>query len=108
IHPRSAVDETEATTQVERLKQTNVAQPAIGAVSTAMLGFLRELGVTAGLMAGHSFGELTALHAAGAFPTEPFLQLAFARGDAIISEGGPDLGTMAAVQADAATVRAAL
>ncbi|WP_432817446.1 SDR family NAD(P)-dependent oxidoreductase [Sulfitobacter sp. JB4-11] len=108
IFPRPAMDEAEAADQAERLKQTNVAQPAIGAVSTAMLGLLRGMGLDAGIMAGHSFGELTALHAAGSIPADPFLQLAFARGDAIISEGGPDLGTMAAVQADAAAVEQAL
>lgn len=108
IHPRPAMSESEAADQSEQLKQTNIAQPAIGAVSTAMLDLLREFGLDAGLVAGHSFGELTALHAAGGFSNDPFLQLAFARGDAIISEGGSDLGTMSAVQADAASVELAL
>ena len=99
IYPRPTLDEAEAADQAEALKRTDAAQPAIGAVSLAMLGLLDEFGLTPSAVAGHSFGEYSALHAAGAFDADTFLSLAHARGDAMIREGGDDLGTMAAVGA---------
>lgn len=59
-------------------------------------------------MAGHSFGELTALSAAGAMSDRDLWSLAHARGDAIIREGGKDLGTMTAVSASEARIREVL
>ncbi|MFN3146545.1 MAG: type I polyketide synthase [Paracoccaceae bacterium] len=106
--PRPTLDEAEAIAQAEALKATNVAQPAIGAVSAGMLDILRGLGLAAGQAAGHSFGEYTALHAAGAFDVDTLVSLAFARGDAIVRTGGDDLGAMIAVSADAAAVREAV
>lgn len=88
--------------------QTNVAQPAIGAVSCGILGLLRGMGAEAGAVAGHSFGELTALSAAGAMSDRDLWSLAHARGDAIIREGGKDLGTMTAVSASEARIREVL
>ncbi|MGV6849680.1 MAG: beta-ketoacyl synthase N-terminal-like domain-containing protein, partial [Marinibacterium sp.] len=108
IYPRPAADEDEARDQARALTQTNVAQPAIGAVSAGILGLLGGFGAKAGAVAGHSFGELTALAAAGAFDTGDLIDLAFARGDAIIREGGDDLGTMLAVTANEAQIRAVL
>ncbi|UCH72786.1 MAG: acyltransferase domain-containing protein, partial [Rhodospirillales bacterium] len=108
IYPRPTLDTQEAADQAAALKQTNVAQPAIGAVSHAVLNLLRSFGLDASAMTGHSFGEYTALCAAGAFDAQTLLDLAFARGDAIMATGGMDLGTMSAVNADEAAVRAAL
>ena len=45
--------------------QTDVAQPAVGAACVGMLRLLRNLGCEPDLVAGHSYGELVALHAAG-------------------------------------------
>ena len=49
----------------DALRDTRFAQPAIGAVSLGLLGILEDFGVRADLVGGHSFGELTALRAAG-------------------------------------------
>ncbi|WP_200276839.1 type I polyketide synthase, partial [Rhodovulum adriaticum] len=97
IYPRPALTEAERAEQAEALKRADCAQPAIGAVSVAMLSLLRGLGLQAGCHAGHSFGEYSALHAAGAFDADTLMTLAHARGDAMIREGGDDLGAMAAV-----------
>ncbi len=113
IHPAPTLDEGEAKAQAKALTQTDVAQPAIGAVSLGVLRVLRDLGIDAGAMVGHSYGEYTALHAAGTFDAETLLHLAHARGDAIVqsvkdSGGDADLGAMSAISGSAAAVRAAL
>ncbi|MDD9715198.1 SDR family NAD(P)-dependent oxidoreductase [Dinoroseobacter sp. PD6] len=108
IFPRPTLDPEERDAQIEALKRTDVAQPAIGAVSLALLNLVRSFGLEAHRMAGHSFGEYTALHAAGSFDAATLLGLAHARGDAIVQAGGDDLGTMAAVNAGPEAVRAAL
>ena len=47
------------------LSDTRCAQPAIGAVSLGLLRILDDFGVRPDVTGGHSFGELTALCAAG-------------------------------------------
>ncbi|WP_424969198.1 SDR family NAD(P)-dependent oxidoreductase [Dinoroseobacter sp. S76] len=108
IYPRPTLDPSEHDAQIEALKQTFVAQPAIGAVSHAVLNLVRGFGLEASQLAGHSFGEYTALHAASSFDADTLMALAHARGDAIVKAGGDDLGTMAAVNAGPEAVRAAL
>lgn len=79
-------------------KDTKVAQPAIVTASLAALHVLEELGITACLGIGHSLGELTALHWAGAFDEESLLHLATVRGDAMSTLGNPT-GTMVSITA---------
>ena len=78
-----------ATSQAEqdRLKQalnrTDHAQPAIGALSVGFLDLLDRLGVVADMFGGHSYGELTALHAAGMLSRQTFFRLSQIRGQAM-------------------------
>ncbi|NNK41229.1 MAG: acyltransferase domain-containing protein, partial [Myxococcales bacterium] len=62
------------------LTQTEVAQPAICVASLLWLEFLRRLGLEPSAVGGHSLGELTAFHAAGALDQKSVLQLAALRG----------------------------
>ena len=90
----------EARANAERtLRATNHAQPAIGAVSLGALRVLRRFGIEADAYAGHSFGELTALHAGGRIDAAAFARLAQLRGDLMAGESGPatDRGGMLAV-----------
>ena len=64
----------------DRLRETRHAQPAIGAVSRGLWTLLTRAGFAADLLAGHSFGELTALWAAGAVDEHAVAVLADARG----------------------------
>ncbi|RLC13957.1 MAG: polyketide-type polyunsaturated fatty acid synthase PfaA, partial [Deltaproteobacteria bacterium] len=48
-----------------QLRNTDIAQPAIGAISLAMINILNRFGISPHITCGHSFGELSALHAAG-------------------------------------------
>jgi enediyne polyketide synthase len=79
-------------------RATEVAQPAIVTASLAAMRTLEELGVTAQVAIGHSLGEITALHWAGAFNEETLLQLARVRGQAMM-QGSQPVGSMASIVA---------
>ncbi|WP_344325395.1 acyltransferase domain-containing protein, partial [Kitasatospora putterlickiae] len=72
------------------------AQPRIVAASVAGLRVLDLLGVEAVRATGHSLGELTGLHWAGAMDESTLLGAAGARGR-IMAEAGDGGGTMAAL-----------
>lgn len=108
IYPPPAFTPDEVSAQRAALTQTDIAQPALGAVGAAATRLLAQFGIQPELVAGHSYGEYVALYAAGVFDLQTLARLSLARGRAIIAAGDEDLGTMAAVKADAATVEAAL
>jgi acyl transferase domain-containing protein/acyl carrier protein/NADP-dependent 3-hydroxy acid dehydrogenase YdfG len=93
--------------QASRLTATEWAQPAIGAASLALLAVLREVGLTPTMVAGHSFGEVTALAAAGAFDEETALRIARRRGELMRDAAQAD-GSMTAAKAEIDAVRAAV
>jgi malonyl CoA-acyl carrier protein transacylase/NADP-dependent 3-hydroxy acid dehydrogenase YdfG/3-hydroxymyristoyl/3-hydroxydecanoyl-(acyl carrier protein) dehydratase len=78
------------------LAETEVAQPAICLGSLLWLRYLDRLGVRPGAVAGHSLGELTAFHAAGAFDEQALLTLAAVRGRAMAAPS-KEAGAMAAL-----------
>ncbi|HYI83690.1 MAG TPA: acyltransferase domain-containing protein, partial [Acetobacteraceae bacterium] len=111
VFPKPAFEPDALQAQEARLRATSAAQPALAAASLAQLALLDRLGVHPAAAAGHSFGELVALHAAGVFDADTLLRLARARGLAMEACGSPDdgadhpLGSMLAVAGDAETVR---
>jgi PfaD family protein len=110
VFPRAAFDPDTKKADADRLRATRWAQPALAAASLAQLALLDRLGVRPTAAAGHSFGELTALHAAGAFDADTLVRLAHARGRAIEAslrddDGSVDAGGMLAVAGDAALIR---
>lgn len=113
IHPGSHQSEFEkdgsTTNPEERLRSTDVAQPAIGAVSLGMLRILEKFNVRPDACCGHSFGELTALFSAGRLDVEKFMTLAVARGKYMARAGdGKDRGAMLAVGAPMQDIEALL
>ncbi len=96
--PEHAITKKEAEAQ---LRQTHIAQPAIGAVSLAMVKILERFGVTPDMACGHSFGELSALCAAGWIDKTTCFSLASSRGRHMAEAGqvGKDPGSMLAIQA---------
>ena len=80
LFPRPALSDDRRQQQAEALRQTDVAQPAIGAVSLAMLSILDYFNVRPDATCGHSFGELPALYAAGWINRETLLSLSVTRG----------------------------
>ena len=80
---------------IEKLTETQYAQPAIYTCSAMYLEKAREKGIEYQYVAGHSLGEYSALYAAGVFPFEDGLRLVSKRGEAMAAQNGQ--GTMAAV-----------
>ena len=57
---------TSSATGAGALRDTRIAQPAIGAVSLGLLAILEDFGLRPEIVGGHSFGELVALASRGA------------------------------------------
>ncbi len=112
LYPPTAFDDTTRERQHTALTDTRVAQPALGVAGLAAHALLTTAGVRPDMAAGHSYGELVALSAAGALDPETLLALSAERASAILSAAGEangdDPGTMAAVSAGAEDVTAAL
>ncbi len=104
VFPPPAFTPEEERAQQQAITRTDVAQPALGAADAAMLKLLDRLGVRPAMVAGHSYGEYVALHAAGVFDERTLLELSEARGRSILEAAEQDLGTMAAVSAAAGRV----
>lgn len=102
--PPAAFDQVEFSQSTERLTQMEHAQPAIAAVALAQLDLAAQLGLKPGMTGGHSFGEVMALHAAGAMKEDAVLTLSAARGALMAEAARTSEGSMLAVQADADTV----
>jgi acyl transferase domain-containing protein/NAD(P)H-dependent flavin oxidoreductase YrpB (nitropropane dioxygenase family)/NADP-dependent 3-hydroxy acid dehydrogenase YdfG len=102
IFPRGAYSEEERAAAAAALSSTDVAQPALGAVEAGIWRLLRQLGLRADMLGGHSYGEFVALFAAGMIDFPTLMTLSESRGRFIVdaaAEAGSELGTMAAVQA---------
>ncbi len=85
--------------QNEALRLTQHAQPAIGTLSVGLYKTFTNAGFKADFTAGHSFGELTALWAAGVLNDSDYMMLARSRGQAMAApeDTSFDTGTMIAV-----------
>ena len=95
--------------QDEVLRLTQHAQPAIGTLSVGLYKAFTNAGFKADFTAGHSFGELTALWAAGVLSDSDYMMLARSRGQAMAAPTGEaaigfDAGTMIAVVGNPADV----
>ncbi len=99
VFPPSMLDSVARERARLELQKTDLAQPAVGAASVGMFRLLGSLGLTPDVVAGHSYGELVALHASGALGLEDLAILSEARGRLMIEAAGPEPGTMAALLA---------
>ena len=105
IYPHPAFTDDVRLQQEEALKATQIAQPALGAVSMGAFNVLNYFGVAAHAACGHSYGELLALCGAGRITPQALHQLSNVRGRLMASrDGSGDRGAMLAVQSDAETV----
>jgi acyl transferase domain-containing protein/NADP-dependent 3-hydroxy acid dehydrogenase YdfG len=98
VFPPPAFTDEERDAQQALLTATEWAQPALAAQSMALLAVLTRVGLRPDCVAGHSFGELTALHAAGALDADTLLQLARRRGE-LMRDAAAVPGGMLAVMA---------
>jgi len=107
VFPEPAFDQS-VPDQNLQLTATANAQPAIAAASLAQLALLDVLGVSADAAAGHSFGEVTALAAAGALPRHRLIDTARVRGALMGEAGRGHDGAMLAVAVGAEQARTLL
>jgi polyketide synthase 2 len=84
------------------LDKTRLMQPAIFAIQVALANLWRGLGVTPAAVIGHSFGEVSAAHVAGAIPLEDACRIVALRG--ALQQERHGMGAMAAVGLPSATV----
>ncbi|MCS6899174.1 MAG: SDR family oxidoreductase [Polyangiaceae bacterium] len=96
-------DEARAAQQA-RLTETQRAQPAIGLTSLSLLALLRSLELAPAMVGGHSFGEVTALYAAGVLSEEDFLRVARKRGE-LMANASSEAGAMLAVACSIEEIR---
>ncbi|ABE55906.1 beta-ketoacyl synthase [Shewanella denitrificans OS217] len=98
LFPIPAFEADVLAAQQALLTNTANAQSAIGAVSMGQYQLLTQAGFKPDMVAGHSFGELSALCAAGVINQDDYYQLAFARGQAMAATPkDQDAGAMYAV-----------
>src|SRR5262249_25652552 len=107
VFPPPVFTDEQRAAQELRLTDTRWAQPALAAHSLSLLPLLTSIGIEPDCVAGHSLGELVALHAAGAMDAESLLRLARQRGE-LLGRIGTEPGTMLAVGADADAVASAI
>ena len=82
---------------IESLTRTDVAQPALFALSLAITDVARDLGLRPDFVAGHSLGEYTAAVAAGTLPVEEGMRVVAERGRLMAEIQSESPGAMAAV-----------
>ncbi|HLP88966.1 MAG TPA: beta-ketoacyl synthase N-terminal-like domain-containing protein [Nostocaceae cyanobacterium] len=110
VFPAPTFEEAEKNAQLANLQRTEYAQPAIGVFSAGLYSILQHAGFKADFTAGHSFGELTALWAAGVLSEDDYLFLVKARGQAMAAPKDPDhdAGSMLAVKEDISKIEPVL
>jgi len=81
----------------EKLKQTDITQPAIFTHSVIVATLLAEKNVMPDMAAGHSLGEYSALVVAGALSFRDALMVVKKRGELMQHAGEKQPGTMAAI-----------
>ena len=109
VYPIPTFAKEEKVIQVRNLTRTENAQPAIGMLSMGQYKVLANAGFKADMTSGHSFGELTALWAAGVYDDTTFMNLAKNRGAAMaIQNPNADSGSMLAVKESEAKVAAGI
>jgi acyl transferase domain-containing protein len=107
IYPGQAFDESMQKEQRQQLTETRYAQLALGTLSSALTDVLARFGVKPDAVAGHSYGELLALQAAGVLQRSDLLRLSYERGRLMKTLGKPN-GAMLAVMASEEDIRKVL
>ena len=92
VFPKPVFDQSKRQEQEELLRMTGWAQPAIAVTSLMYLSVLDSLQIRPDCLAGHSFGELVALCAAGAIDENTLLLIAKKRGE-LMQEGSKDIAS---------------
>lgn len=110
VFPPPVFEEADKQLQIKALQQTEIAQGAIAAFSTGLYKILQQAGFKPDFVAGHSFGEVTALWAAGVLRDEDYFFLVKERGQAMASGKTTceAAGAMLAVQGDVCKIKSVI
>ncbi len=102
VFPKPSFDPAQRAAEEEQLQRTEYAQPAIGVFSAGLFKILEQAGFQPDFVAGHSFGELTALWVAAVLSEKDYFALARARGKAMAAPDDADFdaGSMCAVMGE--------
>jgi acyl transferase domain-containing protein/acyl carrier protein len=100
VFPTPAFSKDQTQAQAQELQRTEFAQPALGAFSVGLYKLLHKAGFRPDFLAGHSFGELTALWAAKVLTDADYFSLVKARSQAMAKPTEADAGTMMAVKGE--------
>lgn len=106
--PPAPFDQTDEVQNAARLTEMQHAQPCIAATTLSQLALLDAVGLKADMVAGHSFGEILALHYAGVMDAKTCLKVAAIRGQTMADAAAETEGAMLAVQTDAQSIKAIL
>ena len=107
MYPGQAFDTAQQKEQSRALTETRYAQLALAAAGRGVWQILQRFGVKPDALAGHSFGELLALYAAGVWSEGDLLRAAYHRGRLMSEKARPGAGLLA-VMAAAERIAAAL
>jgi acyl transferase domain-containing protein len=108
VFPPPVFRDAEREQQTAALLDTRIAQPALGLVELFATDLLERFGVRPAFVAGHSYGELVALHVAGCLSRADLLRLSAHRGRLCAEAAASHPGAMASVQADGTVTETAL
>jgi acyl transferase domain-containing protein len=108
IYPPPVFTDAEREHQAAALKDTRIAQPALGLVELFATDFLARYHIRPAFAAGHSYGEYVALHVAGCLSRADLLKLSAYRGRVCAEAAQSSPGGMAAVHAGASVTETAL
>ena len=97
IFPPPGIQPTDREERRKVLSETDRAQPALGGACVGLLALYQSLGLEPNVAAGHSYGELVALHAGGSFSRDGLIELTNARGALLKQVGSREPGGMAAL-----------
>ncbi|MBT3359194.1 MAG: SDR family NAD(P)-dependent oxidoreductase [Rhodospirillales bacterium] len=100
VFPIPAFSPEETRIQSDRLTEMTNAQPAIALVGASHLALMEAAGVRPDCVAGHSFGEVNALVAAGVIDRDALAGVARARAAFMTEAAQASSGAMLAVRAD--------
>jgi len=108
VYPHPAFTDSEREAQAQMLQRTDYVQPSIGALSAGLFKVFKSAGFKPDFVAGHSFGELTALWASDVLSDDDYYALVKARGLAMAPPSDPtfNAGTMMAVTGDVSKLSA--
>ena len=107
VFPKPVFTDADREAQQKKLTATEWAQPALGVHSQSLANILHTIGVRPACVAGHSFGEVSALHEAGVIDAQTLVKVARRRGE-LMREASAVPGAMTAVAKTIEEVRAAV